>query len=179
MLRAFVTCFTLSPKGLTVLGFCDAQAPVTLEFFFIPLLVFLTGGPIRTSSENFAAQPQSTVFLRPKHAQSLSSTHVAAIFTQPPPWRPTMKLSARGMHNKPGEYLFLYVGLMLSPFRHSSVPILRNVSRNYNNSVFKQNTCKDIRHVKLNKTKWDPSTSLNSRKENCIPMNLLYKIFKT
>jgi len=117
MLKAFLTCFTLSPQGLNVLGFYDAQAPVTQEFFFYTTACIPHRGVVpELRPKTWLHSHNRLCSCALKHAKSLSSTHIAAIFTQPPPWRPTMKLSARGMHSKHGEYLFLYVGLMLSPF---------------------------------------------------------------
>lgn len=55
--------------------FCDKQEPVTLDFF-IPLLdaVSSAASPFRTWSENFAAQPRSTVSVPTRSTHKAFST---------------------------------------------------------------------------------------------------------
>jgi hypothetical protein len=107
-LKAFLTCFTLSSEGPDRPGrFAMHRHPSRWNFLY-HYLFSSPGGHFRTWSENFAAQPQSTVFLSPQARKKPPP------LTSPPfslnllPWRPTTKLSARGMYNKPGEFLFLY-----------------------------------------------------------------------
>jgi len=142
MLKAFLTCFTLSSEGPDRPGRFAMHRHPSRWKFLMPPLVFLIGGSFPNLIRKLLCTATIDCVLALSSTQKASSAHVAVIFTYPPPWRPTTKLSARGMCNKPGE--FLYVGCMLSPFRHASVLILRNVPKNYNNSVFKQNTCKEI-----------------------------------